>query len=126
MNTMQPNENTQVYQLWQDILDIVGPVSRWPTEIRRFFWTRNWGYDERFQVAVFAYVNGLNPVIVCHWARLMGSISNGKGWRHLTNLFIMFEEGVHYRQEYWAVNVHNNRQEYLDGTTRYYRPRSRY
>ena len=35
------NRNREVFILWSDIQDIVGPSTRWPHRIRRLFWPKN-------------------------------------------------------------------------------------
>ena len=78
---------------------------------------------ERFEVACFIYVNGVNPEVYFDWAKLIGNIhaNNTKGWKDIRALFSKFDETESpVLGKYWAFDVVNNRYEYLNGITRYY------
>ena len=65
--------NNLIYTKWELIIDLVGgPVTLWPRGIRRLFWKKNLNYTERFKVACFMWVNGLDPNIFYEWAALVG------------------------------------------------------
>ena len=49
--------------LWDDILDIIGPVKKWPPKMRNLFFKQGLSHFERLKVCTFVYVNGLNPVM---------------------------------------------------------------
>ena len=49
--------------LWGDILDIIGPVKKWPPKMRNLFFKQGLSHFERLKVCTFVYVNGLNPVM---------------------------------------------------------------
>ena len=115
--------NTQINEKWELILDLVGgPVTLWPRVIHRLFWKRNLNYLERFKVACFIWVNGLNPEIFFDWAVLVGGIhpNNTHGWAHIRGLFTKFNRDGWWMSHYWGWNVDNGRFEYLNGRTRYY------
>ena len=109
---------SQEFCLWRDILDLVGPATKWPRNIRRFFWSRHLKYWPRLQVAAFVWVNGLNPEVFFDWCFLRNIFQNGsEQHRHFQQLFRYFDEGRNY--SLWAWNVSQNRYEFLDGTIRY-------
>ena len=115
--------NRIIFEKWELILDLVGgPVTLWPRVIRRLFWKRNLNYRERFIVACFVWVNGLNPETFYEWAALVGGIhpQNTHGWAHMRGLFIKFERDGWRMDHYWGWNIDNGRYEYLNGRTRYY------
>ena len=67
------NMNRIISEKWELILDLVGgPVTLWPRLIRHLFWKRNLKNIERFKVACFIWVNGLDPEIFYEWAALVG------------------------------------------------------
>ena len=115
--------DTIIAEKWDFILDLLGgPVTLWPKEIHRLFWKRNLSYVERFKVACFVWVNGLNPEILFEWIALVGGIhpQNKHGWAHIRGLFTKFNRDGWWMGYYWQWNVDNGRFEYLNGTTRYY------
>ena len=113
----------KIFLLWSDINSIIGPAYYWPAKIRELFWTKDISYVGRFKIAIFGYVNGLNPEVLEEWLRLKKNIDpdDEKAWRHIKTLFTMLEDGLIKRDIYWAFNVANNRFEFLSGKTRYYK-----
>ena len=121
MSPFKPNNtNRGIFTLWWNIIDIIGPINKWPKAIRRLFWKKNWNHEERFKIVIFIYINGLNPTILYDWIQVYKNISNRNAWCHLRYLLQIFEEGIKYRKKYWAFNVTAGCYQYLDGTTRYY------
>ena len=55
--------NREISTLWWNIIDIIGPSKKWPKAVRKQFWQKNWNHEERIKVAVFVYINGVNPLI---------------------------------------------------------------
>ena len=51
------------YILWDDMCDIMVPENEWPSKICHLLWTPKCKYVERFQLAAFVVVNGLNPEV---------------------------------------------------------------
>ena len=98
--------NKAIYDLWVIIQDLVGPAHLWPSNLRRLFWAQDMGYLGRFKVAIFGYINGLNPLITYEWLSLMGGIlpNDRKGWAHIKGLVEVLEGGVRYRDRYWSFN----------------------
>ena len=104
MNRAAMNRNSEISRLWFNIIDIIGPINLWPKDIRKLFWEKHWNNKHRFKVAVFAYINGLNPVLLYDWIDLFGNTDkNGK--IHIRYLIDLFEEGNRYRREYYSWNV---------------------
>ena len=58
----QQRRDKNIYTLWKDIQDIVGPANEWPKIIRKCFWSKI-DHKMRPVVAAFVYINGLNPVV---------------------------------------------------------------
>ena len=119
MNQAAMNRNSEISRLWFNIIDIVGPINLCPKDIRKLFWEKNWNDEHRFKVALFVYINGLNPVFLYDWIDLYGN-TNQNGKIHIRYLIDLFEEGNRYRREYYSFNVAQGRYQYLDGSTRYY------
>ena len=113
-----PNRNRQIYNLWTDIQDVIGPASRWPKNIRRFFWTKNLKNAIRARVCAFVYINGLNPVKFLEWADLMGLFRDNEAYNHAVYLFQKFRRG-HYNY-LWAYCMVSGRFEHIDGSPAYY------
>ena len=61
------NHRTEITRLWLEIIDIIGPIHLWPKDIRQLFWEKHWTNKQRFKIAVFAYINGLNPEVLLDW-----------------------------------------------------------
>ena len=118
-----PGNNSQIYELWMTIQDIIGRASLWPYLIRRYFWTPHLKLWQRTVVAAFVYVNGLNPQIFMEWAELLHLGRDSAAYRHFHYLFDTFESEPR-RYNLYAYNITNNRYEYLDGTVRLYVNRS--
>lgn len=119
---MQALRNREIYNLWQTIQDIIGDKSKWPRKIRALFWTRNLKHFDRCIVAVFVYVNGLNPDIFLEWAEKQFLCRDKAAFTHFQNLFKAFEQK---RYKLYAYNISNNRYEYIDGTVRIYQPKAK-
>ncbi len=60
---VKKSRNRQIYELWYDIQDQVGPAKYWPASIRKMFWTQGLKHPQRPLIVAFCYVNGLNPVV---------------------------------------------------------------
>ena len=112
--------NREIYTLWWNIIDIIGPSQKWPKSVRKLFWKKDWNHEQRFKVALFIYINGVNPLILFEWIHVYGNITSKAGWCHLKYLIELFEEGIRYRNKYWSFNVALGRYQYLNGNTRYY------
>ena len=84
--------NREIYNNWILIQDLIGDSKLWPTSIRKLFWTKNIKYFNRFRICCFAYVNGLHPEILFHWALLLGLCRDSSAMQHLRSLFRTFEE----------------------------------
>ena len=117
------SRNRQIFNLWSEIQDIVGPANLWPVRVRRNFWNKEPGHFDRICLCAFAYVNGLNPLVFYEWFDLLGIAYQSESFRHFRCLFRLFENG-NYSRSLYSWNVSNNRYEYLDGTARVYVPRS--
>ena len=59
-NTMNPGQLNP----WLALQDVIGPASTFPPFIRRFFWKRELYNRERFSLALFGWMNGVNPVFL--------------------------------------------------------------
>lgn len=121
-NTMS-NRNTEIYEQWNTIQDIIGRANLWPHLIRRWFWTPDLNHFKRIIISAFVYVNGLNPVIFLEWVNLLGLARDRAAHSHFRALFRLFEAG-HYSRALYGFNVTNRRYEYLDGSVRQYCHRS--
>ena len=119
MNRAAMNRHSEISRLWFNIIDIIGPINLWLKDIRKLFMEKHWNNKHRFKVAVFTYINGLNPVLLYDWIDLFQNIDKN-GEIHIRYLIDLFEEGNRYRREYFSWNVAQGRYQYLDGSTRYY------
>ena len=57
--------------MWYDILDIIGPVTNWPPEIRNLFLKTRLTHIEMLKLCTFVNVSGLNPYILVDWCDKM-------------------------------------------------------
>ena len=85
------SKNRETYEKWIEIQDLNGPASKWPFSIRKLFWQQNIKHFERLFVAVFVYVNGLNPSIFLEWARLNSRCRDETGYKHFEDLLKLFD-----------------------------------
>ena len=113
------NHRSEKSRLWLDIIDIIGPIHLWPKDIRKLFWEKHWTNKQRFKIAVFVFINGLNPELLLDWIVLFQN-TDRNGEIHIRYLMDKFEEGTLYRRNYYSWNVAQSRYQYLDGSTRYY------
>lgn len=118
------SRNTQIYKLWMDIQDIIGPAHLWPLTIRRLFWTQTLGHWDRILICAFSYVNGLNPEVLIEWIQLRSLVKNDLvAIRHMQSFFALIERGRNYSLYAWNVSMRRN--EWLDGRPRIYLNRER-
>ena len=120
---MEVPRNRQIFVMWEDIQDIIGPAREWPYRIRRLFWTRNLNHFQRILVCSFCWVNGLNPLVLMEWMELMNQLRDGAAVRHVRALFRIFEER-HRNYNLYAYNVSQGYYQYIDGRIRHYVPRN--
>ena len=111
------DRNREIYEMWRDIQDLIGPARTWPYNVRRYFWTQNLKHFERIVLAVFVWINGLNPEILMEWCHLKGLLRDQAAVHHMEALFRLFR---HKNYRLYGYNVTNRRYEYLDGTVRHY------
>lgn len=103
---------------WLDIQDVIGSASLWPQRIRSLFWTRPLKHWDRIQLAAFAWVNGLNPIILLEWVELRQQTSC-TGMRHLRALFDYFREG-RYCKSLYSYDTTMRRWHHLDGSIKWF------
>ena len=102
------------YILWDDICDIIGQEDEWPTKIRNLFWQPNCKHVDRFQLATYVVVNGLNPEVFMEWVDVMHlarDLSAKKEFESLLNAF-------NSNPMKWN-NICNHQYEYLNGEVKY-------
>ena len=80
--------------LWDDILDIIGPVKKWPPKMGNLFFKQGLSHFERLKVCTFMYVNGLNPVMFFEWANFVQLLSNEAACRECQNWFNEFKNNT--------------------------------
>ena len=96
---------------------MAGDAKYWPSTIRKLFWGEKLHYYERFLICCFSFVNGINPEFLIDWCEVKGLCADRHAMDPVKNLMRTFEEGtLLYR--YYAYNVDNRRQEYLNGKPR--------
>ena len=97
--------------------DIIGDHTFWPPYIRAIFWQKDIGYHNRFKVVAFAAVNGLPIKILKEWLSTYQCVyqADAKGWDHINWLISECYFGTHYRDTWFAFNVHNRMLQYLNG-----------
>ena len=111
--------SSKVYNLWKDIQDIIGPATLWPFKIRKNFWNNKITHFDRIILCDFSYINGLNPLVLLQWFRLISVTSIGDDReRHIIYIFKSLEEGIYKGLYSW--NIYNGRYETIDGSIRMY------
>ena len=68
----------EIFDMWEHILDIIGPVRNWPPEIRNLFFKTNLSHIEVVKICTFANVNGLDPDLLVEWCDNMKLHKNYK------------------------------------------------
>ena len=63
--------NNELFNMWEHILDIIGPVMNWPPEIRNLFFQTNLTHVQVVKICTFANVNGLDPDLLVEWCDKM-------------------------------------------------------
>ena len=97
---MSLSKNRKVYELWQDIQDIVGKADLWPQKITTLMWTQGVRHGVRMILAAFIYFNGLNPDVFFEWADLLNLCSDEAAKREFHSIFKAFKEGKGYVYAY--------------------------
>ena len=107
-----------IASIWLSMADIIGEHGLWPSYIRSIFWTKVIGYHNHFKIVVFAAVNGLPSDILKEWLFTYQCVFQDdlKSWDHINWLISECYYGTHYRQTWFACNVHNRCLQYLDGS----------
>ena len=108
--------------LWDDILDIIGPVKKWPPKMRNLFFKQGLSHFERLKVCAFVYVNGLNPVMFFEWVDFLQLLSNEAAHRECQNWFNEFKNNTMKWKHIYQFNVYYHRYEYIDGRVKYHLP----
>ena len=62
---------SKLYQTWMDIIEIIGPLNKWPNGMRTRFWNEDPNHWDRIMLSAFVYVNGLNPEILLDWHNII-------------------------------------------------------
>jgi hypothetical protein len=101
-------------KLWEEIQDVIGPESQWPSEIRSNFWNCNVKHWERIMLATFVFVNGLNPVVFMEWVDQSNMCRDFAARKHLSDLLDRFSKGI-YLHTVYAYNVYARQLQHLDG-----------
>ena len=107
--------------LWDDILDIIGPVKKWPPKMRNLFFKQGLSHFERLKVFTFVYINGLNSVMFFKWANFLQLLSNEAARRECQNWFNEFKNNTKWKHIY-QFNFYYHRYEYIDGRVKYHLP----
>ena len=71
--------------LWDDMLDIIGPVKKWQPKIRNLFFKQGLSHFERLKFCTFVYINCLNLVMFFEWAEFLQLLSNEAAHRQCQN-----------------------------------------
>ena len=87
----------EISRLWLNVIDVIGPINLWPKDVRKLFWKKNGTLEGGFKVAVFVYINGLNPLLLYEWIEVYGNITNRSSKSHVRYLIELYEEGTRYR-----------------------------
>ena len=101
--------------MWNTIQDVIGDAKHWPKKIRKLFWTRNLRNFDRFLICLFAYVNGLNPLLLIEWATMKGLCRDNSAISHMKFLLEDLEEKPEKYQQYFAYSIMNDRYERVNG-----------
>ena len=117
----QQREN-HTREMWLSIQDIIGSASLWPHVIRRLFWTANVSHFDRLIIVAFVYINGLHPEVFMEWARHMHLGRDDAAYRHMSNLFNIYERQGRQYGGLYGWNVSQGQYEYLDGSQKKYIP----
>ena len=104
---------SRVTELWNIFEDIVGPYSKWPRNIQRLICSTHLRNCGRFQLLLFAHVNGLDPLLMIAWFRIRHMLKDTAAWLHCIYTVNMLDKGGY--QQYHAYNVCWEREEYANG-----------
>ena len=107
--------NSQVFQHWELIQDLIGPSRLWPKRVRRLFWIKHIKHWDRIMLTSFTYVNGLNIESLCQWGDLLTLFRDKAAKEHVKTLYRLYEQG-RYRKALYNYNISNRQYEYLDGS----------
>jgi len=87
---MPPTE----YQLWTDIIDIVGPATFWPQSIGQNFWTRHLSHFGSILRATFIWLNGLNLQVYYDWCEVNSFKEHQPFMLTFNSYFAIFHKAV--------------------------------
>lgn len=100
-------------EIWEVIVDIIGPENHWPARFVHLFFKDHLINKDRFQMMLFAYVNGLNPLIILDWCDHRRILRDVAARRHMVYVANQLEKELYNR--YYSYNVSCARYEYADG-----------
>ena len=107
------------YLLYKEIQDIIGPANLWPHRVHNWFLygvPKGVGKAHRLRplMAVFFYVNGLNPVVFDEWCAFDKDSHPLVDRSHYRWLFRSFERG--FMSYAYSWNISQGHYQYIDGT----------
>ena len=109
----------EAYELFDLIADLIGNPAQWPSKIVSLWWSRNIKHLERMQVAAFAYVNCLDPVIFLEWCDIIGWARDANARIELASWIYSFDTNPEKWHSIYAYNVWWHRYEFINGVVKF-------
>lgn len=107
-----------------EIEDIVGVSTSWPHFMKALFTSKHLSHWNRVVFSAFAFVNGLNPIIVQEYLIVLNNYRPWSEIREIRSLLRAFEHCPRNYSTTYAFNVSSGKYEYIDGRLRVYKPKA--
>ena len=108
-----------IYVTFKQLCNVIGESKKWPSTIRRLFWTSDLDKTNRFKVAVFAAINGVSNNLMLKWAKLMKLCTNDKIYEQFQWLLQQFHHDSKRFRYVYQFHVKNHQYQFLDGRVKF-------
>ena len=105
---------------FENIVDIIGPISAWPSKILERYLKDSYKSEDRFALCLFNFTNGLDNSLFLEFAQTHGKLRDEAAVQHIRTISAMLERRVEHLNDYYSFNIQENRWTYLNGQTKHY------
>ena len=105
---------------FEDIVDLLGPVSEWPAGYLAMYKKHKYDYKDRFCLCVFNFVNGFNNRSFMDFCLANKKLEDRKAYDHIVHLTEILEQRQENLSKWFSYCILDRRWTYLNGQPKYY------
>ena len=105
---------------FEDIVDLLGPVSEWPAGYLAMYKKEKYDYKDRFCLCVFNFVNGFNNRSFMDFCIANKKLKDRDAYIHIVHLTETLEQRQENLSKWFSYNILDRRWTYLNGQPKYY------